>query len=117
VRLARILDTTADALLDGAKLGCGRVASSRSHGRTARERLGHRIAASRQRAGLVHWDVYLATDIDGRRLRAIEGGADPSLGELRALAGVLLSTSIEALLGVARKGPPAHREDYPRLPL
>lgn len=88
-RLARVLGVSADELLQGAVLDRGRVASSRSHGKESRARLGSRLAQRRRRASLGLWDVYLATGILGRRLRAIEAGADPSLDELRRLAAAL----------------------------
>lgn len=46
-RLARVLGVSADDLLEGAVLGCGRVASSRSHGKESRARLGCRLAQRR----------------------------------------------------------------------
>lgn len=96
-RLARVLRTTTDDLLTGADLGCGRVASSRSHGHSSRERLGARIRTLRRRSSITPWEVFVATGIDGRRLRTIEAGADPSLAELRAIAEVL-GSSLHRLL-------------------
>ena len=103
-RLARVLRTSADDLLTGAALGCGRVASSRSHGQSSRERLGGRIRTLRRRSSITPWDVFVATGIDGRRLRTIEAGADPSLAELRAIAG-LLGASVGHLLAETPRQP------------
>ena len=96
-RLARVLRVTADELLAGVDLDCGRVASSRSHGQSSRERLGARIRTLRRRSSITPWDVFVATGIDGRRLRTIEAGADPSLAELRAVVS-LLGASVGQLL-------------------
>jgi hypothetical protein len=43
------------------------------------------------------WEIYRATGIDGRRLRAIESGVDPSLAELRALC-LALDVQISAVV-------------------
>lgn len=86
--MARVLGATPDDLLAGARLAGNRAWSSRAHPPGPRRRLGLLLAASRRRLRLDAWDVYRATGIDGRRLLAIERGADPSLAEARGLIGL-----------------------------
>lgn len=107
-RLARIFRVGAGELLAGVTLGRGRVASSRSHSRSSRVRLGRRLAEERAMRAVGLWEIFAATGIDGRRVRAIEGGVDPSLGELRALCeafevpvGDVLDSRMRAVGGVA----------------
>ena len=86
IAIARLFGVEVDDILDCVNLEQGRVASSRAHGWQSRQRLAKRLYESRIRRDLCLWDVYVATGINGRRLRTIESGADPTLLELRLLA-------------------------------
>jgi transcriptional regulator with XRE-family HTH domain len=119
-RVARMLGTTAGRLLAETVLAAPpRRWSSRSHRRQRREALGNEIRLRRALEVPDLQAAVLRTGVWGRRLLAIEAGADPSLRELVAVAQAC-RFSIDAafrhsVLDASRR-PPRSRRSTPAPP-
>ena len=99
--LARVFEMTVDELLRDVCLTGERTWSSRAYALPQRKMVGSRLRLAREYRGLSVWDVYVALGLGGRRLIAIEDGADPSLAEARSLV-TLYQVTLEDLIAQQR---------------
>jgi DNA-binding transcriptional regulator YiaG len=113
-RVARILGTSAGRLLAETTLVAPpRRWSSRSHSRRRRQALGAELRLRREREVPSLPVAVRLTGVWGRRLLAVEAGADPSLGELLAIAaacGFSVDAAFRSASGVDTIGHPARPE-------
>lgn len=94
-RIGRLLQVPLGSLVLAG--GPGRRWSSRSHPRRRRALVGEALGRARRAAGIDLRNAVRVTGIAGRRIDRIEGGADPSLAELRALLALVGLTAADLI--------------------